>query len=71
MNFEQIPEEDNELQTIPVKKLEQEAKKYLHSDGRYYYLNNNGFMYNDQGEVIQNRKLIEIMNNGQLIEKAA
>jgi hypothetical protein len=71
MNFEQIPEEDHELQTIPVKKLEQEAKKYLHRDGRYYYLNNNGFMYNDQGEVIQNRKLIEIMNNGQLIEKAA
>jgi len=27
MNFEQIPEEDHELQAIPVEKLEKEAEK--------------------------------------------
>ncbi|HPN14519.1 MAG TPA: hypothetical protein PLF71_00155 [bacterium] len=70
MNFEQIPEEDHELQAIPVEKLEKEAEKYEFNQ-TVYYLTPEGYAYNDRGEMVTDARRRQILHEGKIINKAA
>lgn len=70
MEYTFSPEENKELQPVPLEELENNATKY-EFDGKLFYLTDEGYAYNDQGEMVLDGKRRQIINEGKIINQAA
>ncbi len=70
MEYKFTPEEINELRPIPLEELEKNSTKYEFDD-QLFYLTNEGYAYNSQGEMVTDARRRQIINEGKIISQAA